>query len=248
MRKYPLILIVVISIFFSGCSTKKGNNTVFTGNLEGETTNISAENTGKVIDIKAEEGSSIKAGDVVYVLDDTMLRLQKSQIESQIDGLEVQLKIAKDKGNKDNEKLAQYNVDAMKKSLEMVEENIKRCKVTSPVDGIITSENLKKGEIALQGAQLFNVMDNSKYYLKIYVPEKYLSKFNVNNNTEVYITSQSNKHVTGKIIKIDTTGQFTPKNVVTEEEKSNIVYGVMIGLNSVENIKPGMIAEVRLSE
>jgi HlyD family secretion protein len=177
-----------------------------------------------------------------------MLQLQKIQIESQIKGLEVQLKIAEDRGNEDNEKLAQYNLDAVKKSLEMVEENIKRCSVESPIDGIIASENFKKGKIALQGTQMFNVVDNSKYYLKIYVPEKYLSKFNVNDKVDVYLPSQGNKQAAGKIVKIDTTGQFTPKNVETVEDKSNIVYGVKIAISGIENIKPGMIAEVRLGE
>jgi HlyD family secretion protein len=243
-----LILTAAIFMVLGGCSTQKSSEVVFKGNLEGETTNISAESTGRVIEIRGEEGSSIKAGDVVYVLDDTMLQLQKSQIESQIKGLEVQLKIAEDRGNDDNIKIAKYNIDAMKKSLEMVEENIKRCRAASPVDGVITGENFKKGETALQGTQLFSVMDTSKYYLRIFVPEKYLSKFNAGDKIQVYLTSQDGKHVTGKVVKIDEKGQFTPKNVETVEDKSNIVYGVKIAISGVENIKPGMIAEVRLGE
>lgn len=248
MGKNLLSIMIAVLMLLSSCSSVKSDKTVYTGNLEGDTTNISAESTGKVTGIIREEGSIVKAGEIVYKLDDTMLQLQKSQIESQIKGLEVQLKIAIDKGNDNSIKLAQYNLDSMKKSLEMVEENIKRCSVTAPVNGVIINENFKVGEIALQGTQLFNIMDNSKYYLKIYVPEKYLSKFNVGDELLVYLSSQTDKHAKGRIIKIDTVGQFTPKNVETLEDKSNIVYGIKIVVDADENIKPGMIAEVRVDE
>jgi HlyD family secretion protein len=248
MRKYVLLIIALILLVLSGCNTGKSNKVVFAGNLEGDTTNVSAESSGKVTGIIKKEGSTVKAGDIVYTLDDTMLQLQKSQLEIQIKGLEVQLKMAEDKGNDDSIKLAQYNVDSMKKSLEMVEENIKRCTVLAPIDGVIVNENFKKGEIVLQSNQLFNIMDNSKYYLKIFVPEKYLSKFNVEDKLQVYLSSQTDKYVTGQIVKIDTSGQFTPKNVETVEDKSNIVYGIKIAIDVDENIKPGMIAEVKVDE
>jgi HlyD family secretion protein len=232
----------------SGCSTGKSGKVVFAGNLEGDITNVSAESTGKVTGITRSEGSIVKTGDIVYTLDDTVLQLQKSQLEIQIKGLEVQLKMAEDKGNDDSIKLAQYNIDSMKKSLEMIEENIKKCIVTVPIDGVIINENFKKGEIAIQGTQLFNIMDNSKFYFKIYVPEKYLSRFSVEDKLQVYLSSQADKYVTGQIVKIDTTGQFTPKNVETVEDKSNIVYGIKIAIAANENIKPGMIAEVRVND
>lgn len=248
MRKYVLLIIAVILVVSSGCSTGKSNKVVFAGNLEGDTTNVSAESSGKVTGITKEEGNYVKAGDIVYTLDDTMFQLQKSQLEIQIKGLEVQLKMAEDKGNDDSIKLAQYNIDSIKKSLEMIEENIKRCTVLSPIDGVIANENFKKGEIVLQSNQMFNIMDNSKYYLKIFVPEKYLSKFNVKDKLQVYLSSGLDKHVSGEIVKIDTSGQFTPKNVETVEDKYNIVYGIKIAIDADENIKPGMIAEVRVNE
>ena len=248
MRKYVLLIIALILLVLSGCSTGKSDKVVFVGNLEGDTTNVSAESTGKVTGITMSEGSTVKAGDIVYTLDDTILQLQKGQLEIQIKGLEVQLNMAEDKGNDDSIKFAQYNLDSMKKSIEMVEENIKKCIVRVPINGVIINENFKKGEIVIQGTQLFNIMDNSKFYLKIFVPEKYLSRFNVEDKLQVYLSSQTDKYVSGQIVKIDTTGQFTPKNVETVEDKSNIVYGIKIAISADENIKPGMIAEVRVND
>ncbi len=248
MRKYMLLFILFILLVLGGCGVEKSGKVVFVGNLEGDITNVSAESTGRVTGITRSEGSTVKTGDIVYTLDDTILQLQKSQLEIQIKGLEVQLKMAEDKGNDESIKLAQYNIDSMNKSLEMIEENIKKSIVTAPINGVILNENFKKGEIVIQGTQLFNIMDNSKFYLKIFVPEKYLSKFNLDDKLQVYLSSQADKYVTGQIVKIDTSGQFTPKNVETVEDKSNIVYGIKIAIAGNENIKPGMIAEVRVND
>lgn len=243
-----LSIILTFALLFGGCNFNKSKSVILSGNIEGYSTNVSSETAGKIVDVLKSEGDTVKAGDMVYKLDDTIYKLQREQADNKVKALEVQLKLAKDRNNDDNIKIAEYNLASARKSVEIIDENIKRCSIYSPADGIITSLNLKKGELAPQGYQLFSVLDNKKYYVTIYVPEKYLSNFKTGESINVILNSFDNMTASGKIVKIDETGQFTPKNTETVDEKSNIVYGIKIDIKNDIDIKPGMIAEVKLDE
>lgn len=245
MKRSLIILVLSVSFIFTSCA-KKQEALTLSGSVEGYSTKVSTEITSKVKEIKKGEGERVKAGETIYLLDDTILNLQREQIENQVKAMEVQLKIADKKGNKDNEDIAKYNLLAAKKSLDIINENIKKCTINSPIDGIITNTNYRVGEMVQIGTQLFNVMDENRFYVKVYVPERYLDKFKVGDTRDIYNSSLGSKVFKGRITRIDASGQFTPKYVENVDEKSKVVFGVEIQIeDKAGELKPGMIVEVK---
>lgn len=68
-------------ILISSCSDKQAYDA--TGIFEATTVTVSAETTGKIMDMTVSEGDSVVAGNMMALVDTTMLGLQKKQIISQ---------------------------------------------------------------------------------------------------------------------------------------------------------------------
>lgn len=76
-----LSIIALAAITSTSCQKKADYDA--TGIFEATTTTISAETSGKLLQIPAEEGDSIFNGQIVAVVDTTVLALQRKQIMSQ---------------------------------------------------------------------------------------------------------------------------------------------------------------------
>jgi multidrug resistance efflux pump len=87
----PLIVIVVLAILVSGyfgirALLNKGNNTLTaSGTIETVEITVSPELGGKVVEVSVEEGASIKAGDTLFRLDDTLLQAQRAVAAAALD-------------------------------------------------------------------------------------------------------------------------------------------------------------------
>ncbi len=78
--KTPYIAAALI-LTLSSCTEKPAYDA--TGIFEATTVTLSAETTGKIMNIMVSEGDSVASGSVVALVDTTMLGLQKKQILSQ---------------------------------------------------------------------------------------------------------------------------------------------------------------------
>lgn len=72
---------IALCAALSGCDNTPDYDA--TGIFESTTVNVSAETTGKILSLTIAEGDSVKAGELIAVIDTTMLELQHSQVLSQ---------------------------------------------------------------------------------------------------------------------------------------------------------------------
>jgi HlyD family secretion protein len=92
MKKKPLIvlaIVIVVSIaaWFAWRANRHDQNKALTlyGNVDVRQISLSFEGTGRVKEMRAEEGDSVKAGTVLAVLDTRTLTLQAEQAQAQVD-------------------------------------------------------------------------------------------------------------------------------------------------------------------
>mgnify|MGYP002632532874 FL=1 len=88
--KYRILTLSLISIFLSSCSGSGAKADAY-GNFETDELTVSAETSGKLIQFNVEEGSYIKAGTIVGVIDTTQLHLKKKQLEAGITAISKKL-------------------------------------------------------------------------------------------------------------------------------------------------------------
>ena len=132
-------------------------------------------------------------------------------------------------------------------ALEALEVQATRFALTSPLSGLVLSRNVHVGEVALPGAPLLAVADLKQLTLTVYVPENELGRVQLGQEIAVTVDAYPGRTFHGTITYIATGAEFTPKNVQTRDERTNMVFAVKIHLpNDDHALKPGMPANAVL--
>ena len=93
----PVIVIVILALLIGGyyglrALTADGNGSLkASGTIEATTVNVSPESGGKVKDVLADEGQSVKDGDPLLHLDDSLLSAQRAVAAAQVDSAQAAL-------------------------------------------------------------------------------------------------------------------------------------------------------------
>jgi HlyD family secretion protein len=117
--------------------------------------------------------------------------------------------------------------------------------IRSPLSGTVLTRNIELGEHVNVGDTLYTLVDLSRLYLKVYVPEPDIGKVALGQEARVYVDTYPGRPFPARVSKIYQQAEFTPKNVETKEERVKLVFPVELAL--VENpggvLKPGMPAD-----
>jgi len=126
-----------------------------------------------------------------------------------------------------------------------INEQIKRCSVTSPLKGTVIEKYSEAGEITAAGKPLVKIADLSIIKLKVYVSGAQLGKIKTGQNCTVRIDNGEKGFTsfTGKISYISEKAEFTPKIIQTKEERVVLVYAVNIDVKNDGTLKSGMPGE-----
>ena len=132
---------------------------------------------------------------------------------------------------------AQYN---------LVKRQIRDATITAPVAGTITTKYFDAGEIVLTGAAVVEVIDLQKMWTKVYVSELALPRVKLGQSAEIRIDG-TDQTLAGRVSWISPKAEFTPKNILTEESRTSLVYAVKVVVENPDRIlKHGMPVEIAL--
>ena len=138
---------------------------------------------------------------------------------------------------------AELSVYESKKA--MVNEQLLRSTVRSPLKGTVIEKYSEAGEITAAGKPIVKVADLTVIRLKAYVSGAQLGSIKIGQECSVRIDDgrKGYKTFTGKISYIADKAEFTPKIIQTKEERVTLVYAVMIDVMNDGSIKSGMPGE-----
>ena len=83
-------LLILPLFILAACSGKKDLPEAY-GNFETDEITIASENGGKIVDLRIQEGSEVKTGDIIAITDTVNLSLQRQQLLAQTQSVEAQL-------------------------------------------------------------------------------------------------------------------------------------------------------------
>lgn len=128
-----------------------------------------------------------------------------------------------------------------------VEDLLKKCTITNPIEGTVLDKYAEEKEITVQGKPLYKIADTKHLFLRAYVVSSQLENVKPGQDAMVYVTYSDNhtKNYTGKVAWISDKAEFTPKTIQTKDERQNLVYAVKIAVNNTDGlIKIGMYGDV----
>lgn len=129
--------------------------------------------------------------------------------------------------------------------IEKINDQIQKCKITSPFQGTVLAKYSEENEITNFGKPLYKLADLTTMTLRVYISEKQLNQIKVGQKVTVKIDTQEDmKSYPGTISWIASSAEFTPKIIQTKEERANLVYAVKVNVINDGSLKIGMPAEM----
>ncbi len=129
--------------------------------------------------------------------------------------------------------------------IEKINDQIQKCKITSPFKGTVLAKYSEENEITNFGKPLYKLADLTTMTLRVYISEKQLNQIKVGQKVTVKIDTQEDmKSYPGTISWISSSAEFTPKIIQTKEERANLVYAVKVNVKNDGSLKIGMPAEM----
>ena len=290
--------IVLLSALLISCNNNSNNHDA-SGTFEAVETIVSAEASGKILELNLNEGNELKQGDNVGFIDSTQLYLQRLQllqnkkailsgspdVKPQIEVLQKELdnaladkkrienlvkgEVASQKQLDDiNSKIAvlQSRIAATKSELgtrtssineqsntvqvqlAQINDQLKKCKITNPVNGTVLIKYAEANEMIVLGRPLYKIADLSTMVLRAYVTANQFANLKLNQTVTVLVdkSADENNEYEGVVEWISSKAEFTPKTIQTKDERANLVYAVKIRVKNDGLLKIGMYADVKL--
>lgn len=167
---------------------------------------------------------------------DNAVRVLKSQLEAQVSMLNNSTRSL-------NSQMSGADIQRYQ-----VLDQLKKCHITSPITGTVLEKYAERGEFAVIGKPLFKVADVDQMYLRAYITSAQLAKVKVGQRVKVFSDygTDTRKSYDGTVIWISSRAEFTPKTILTDDERADLVYAVKIAVKNDGYIKIGMYGEVKL--
>lgn len=140
--------------------------------------------------------------------------------------------------------------EAMGAQIDLINDQLERSKILSPIDGTILVKYAEQGELTAMGKPLFKVADLNRMILRAYVTADQLTKIQTGQLVKVLAEfgKAENREYDGKISWISSKSEFTPKTIQTQDERANLVYAVKISVPNDGYLKIGMYGGIKISE
>jgi len=145
--------------------------------------------------------------------------------------------------------VASAQISAARAFLNQASIQLDYTRLTSPMDGVVTSRNIEPGETVTPGREVITISDLSRVDLKIFVDETEIGKVKPGQKVNVKIDTFPDKTYAGTVSFISPEGEFTPKIIQTRKERVKLVYLVKVSIvNPDFQLKAGMPADAWLIE
>ena len=187
------------------------------------------------------------------VQDGAVARKLLDDINAQISLLQRQLEATRDQFRSTNASLAdqvkgfQAQMKGVEAQQRQLERQIQNATIVAPKSGVMLEQLVKAGEFVGVGKPLFKLAQMDHIYLRAYVTSAQLKSVMLGQKAKVYADyggGQQQEYV-GKVAWISSRSEFTPKTIVTDDERADLVYAVKILIKNDGRVKIGMYGEVK---
>ncbi|WP_200551827.1 HlyD family secretion protein [Kosakonia sp. LAM2021] len=159
------------------------------GKIRAEQVSITPQVSGSITELKVNDNQLVKAGDLLFRIDDTPYHIAVLNAEAQLARMQTDLAKANNEANRRRHlsqnyisaedldtanisvKAAQASVAAAQAQLAQAQWQLAQTKVKAPVDGWVTNLSARTGNYATAGQPVFALVDSHSFYVMGYFEE-----------------------------------------------------------------------------
>lgn len=251
-RIIPVLLVLAVAggaawYFFGRSATTAKDALGGSGTIEASQVTVSPQTSGRILSAPAQEGVAVRAGDVLYKLDATTLKLQVEQARDGVTAAKAAWQQAKD-DDKGSAQIAAAKAawDQAAVAMKMAQVQLGYATVTAPRAGVLSSVVLGVGENAVVGSTLAVISDPADLTVTIYVPEDRIGQVKAGQSGTL-TTDSTTRTYHATVTYIGTQAEYTPASIETKEQRVKLVYQVRLRVtDATGTLKAGMPADVVL--
>ena len=151
------------------------------------------------------------------------------------------LELLKNGYEKEDILAAKAQLDYLFSEKQQREIDLNDTKLYAPSNGTLLTRVREAGSIVNSSQIVVEIAKEDQYWVRSYMSEKYLGLIREGMKAEVYTDSRIGKPYAGIVSFISPLAEFTPKNVQTEELRTDLVYRFRIILKEHDDrIRQGM--------
>ena len=138
-------------------------------------------------------------------------------------------------------------MDAADVQVRQLRDQLWKCHIKSPVSGTVLEKYVERGEYVTPGKPPFKIRDVRHMYLRAYITSAQLKNVKTGQKVKVFADygGGQKKEYVGTVTWISSRSEFTPKTILTDDERADLVYAVKIAIETDGYVKIGMYGEVR---
>ena len=184
------------------------------------------------------------------MLDDatSQVKVLQKQLDAQISSLNTSTQ-ALDKQTTSTQALDKQTAAADVQKAQL-QDMLRKCHIMTPTKGTVLEKYVERGEFVSVGKPLFKIADIESMHLRAYVTSAQLQNIKIGQQVKVFADygDGQRKEYAGTISWISSRSEFTPKTILTDDERADLVYAVKVAIKNDGFVKIGMYGEVILSE
>ena len=134
--------------------------------------------------------------------------------------------------------------------IEQLRDMLRKCHIVTPTKGTVLEKYVERGEFVAIGKPLFKIADTEQMFMRAYVTSAQLQNIRIGQQVKVFADygDGQKKAYDGTVSWISSRSEFTPKTILTDDERADLVYAVKVAIKNDGYVKIGMYGEVVLSE
>ena len=137
-------------------------------------------------------------------------------------------------------------MDATDVQAEQLRDQIRKCHILVPAKGTVIEKYVERGEFVSAGKPLFKMADTENMFIRAYVTSAQLENIKTGQKATVFADygNGGKKEYEGRVTWISSRSEFTPKTILTDDERADLVYAVKVAIKGDGYVKMGMYGEV----
>lgn len=204
---------------------------------------VSPKQAGIVTRVFVTEGSRVQAGDVLAQLDDSLLRKQLAELETQFafakTMFEKRKRVWESKVGSEMQYLAAKNdMETLERRIASVNEQIDMMKVRAPFAGIVDEVVPKVGEAVQPGPGAFRVVSHSNLKVAVQVSEAYRASIKKGDPVTLHFPDVPNGSYASRVTAIS-------ESIDAQNRTFTLYAGIP---SNSKSIKPNMICTATLND
>jgi HlyD family secretion protein len=220
---------------------------VVSGTVDADQIQVVPLANGRVVKATLAEGDVVKAGQTLYQLDASALKLQVDQAEAGVRAARAAYEQAKDDNNSDADiAAAKAQLDQAKAAEKIARIQLGYAKITAPAAGTITAVAVDEGELASSGRTLATITRTDSLYVRAFVPESRIGEVAIGDAATLETDAGAKFDATVTFIASE--AQFTPSNVETQDQRAKLVYEVRLRPTETDGLNAGVPVTVTIPQ